>query len=139
MNSFEGLKPLSLNCLPRFFILRYIFEFSICHFFPYKLVVQERKTTVIIFPPSMQLIVFLSKAHATNYYGKSLNTISVYILNSLNKSFVLFFLFWFCINTEIEKLEEVMLNCQQNATKAQMFWSKMLPPPLAPLNYLYHG
>ena len=69
----------------------------------------------------MQLIVFLSKAHATNYYEKSVNTISLYILNSLNKLFVLFFLFWFCMNTEIEKLEEVMLNCQQNATKAQMF------------------
>ena len=52
---------------------------------------------------------------------KNVNTVSVYTLNSLSKLFVLFFLFWFCINTEIEKLEEVMMNCHQNATKAQIF------------------
>ena len=60
----------------------------------------------------MQLIVFLSKAHATNYYEKkNVNTVSVYTLNSLKKIFVLSFLFGFCIGTEIEKLEEVMKNC----------------------------
>ena len=105
--------------------MRDLFEFSICYFFP----LQTGSSGKNIFIPSMQLIVFLSKAHATNYYEKNVNTVSVYTLNSLNRLFVLFFLFGFCINTEIEKLEELMMNCQQNVPKLKCSDLNCWPPP----------